>query len=138
MSTTPVVPEVPTPLQGVRGWLLFFVITLFFNAFLFLTGVIQPGATGITDVVAVGFAGLCIAAAVQLIRRKASGVLLSKVYLYADFGLSVIIVMLSAGDTGGILIVAATIHLIITMVENGIWLAYLSRSKRVVNTYGVQ
>jgi FtsH-binding integral membrane protein len=146
MSTAPVTPEVPqTPaLVGVRGWLLFFVIILFFNAFLYITQIAEPDMNGLADLFALGLGGLCIWSAVQLIRKKAQGVLLAKIFLFSNFGVAVLSVIgaainagLNGADTASITTINAVAFLVRSMIFGGIWLAYLYRSKRVANTYGV-
>ncbi len=137
MSTSTVTPEAPTPLTGVRGWLLFFVIVMFFNAFIEFLATFDAGYGAVFTV---PLFGLALAAGVQLARRDRLGVVLAKVFLYANWGTaalaSVGAVALAGRDPSGIVMLQAIIYLFRATLFGGIWLAYLYRSERVRNTYG--
>ena len=136
-DSDPVLPtEIPmTPLTGVRGWLLFFVIVMFFNALLAL-GV--SATVGAGAIVTLPLFGVALAAGIQLVRKKKSGVLLAKIFLYANCGVAMLAVIIAAATgADGIALTQSVLYMFRALLFGGIWLAYLYRSKRVANTYGV-
>lgn len=139
MSTAPVTPEAPAPLVGVRGWLLFFVVVMFFNSLICLAATADTSAAG--AIFTLGLFGVSLAAGIQLCRRQKSGVLLSKIFLFANWGTAALAsigaVAMAGNDPSGIVLLQALIYLFRATLFGGIWLAYLYRSVRVKNTYGV-
>jgi len=123
-------------LTGVGGWLLFFVIVMFFNALLNLAISANAGAGAIFTL---PLAALAVITGVQLSRKQKSGVLLAKIFLYANFCVAVLAVIgaAEANDATGIVMAQCVLYLLRSIVFGAIWLGYLYRSKRVKNTYGL-
>jgi hypothetical protein len=137
MSTAPVTPDAPAPaLTGIGGWLLFFIIVIFFNSLICLAATADAGAGAIFTL---ALFGVSLAAGIQLCRKQKSGVLLAKIFLYGNFGVAALasIGAVAGNDPTGIVLVQAVVYLFKAIIFGGIWLAYLYRSKRVKNTYGV-
>jgi hypothetical protein len=139
MSTAPVTPEAPAPaLKGIGGWLLFFIIVMFFNALVSLAATADTTAGG--AVFTLGLFGVALAAGIQLCRKQKSGVLLAKIFLFSNWGVAALAsigAVAGSADPDGIVLVQALVFLFRATVFGGIWLAYLYKSKRVANTYGV-
>ena len=139
MSTAPVTPEAPAPLTGIGGWLLFFVIVMFFNSLVSLAATADTSPAG--AIFTLGLFGVSLAAGIQLCRKQKSGVLLAKIFLIGNWCVAVLAVIgatASAGnDPTGVILLQMFIYLFKATLFGGLWLAYLYRSKRVKNTYGV-
>jgi len=139
MSTAPVTPEAPAPLVGVRGWLLFFVIVMFFNSLVSLAATANTSPAG--AIFTLGLFGVSLAAGIQLCRRQKSGVLLAKIFLIGNWAvaaLAVIGAVATAGnDPTGVILLQMFIYLFKATLFGGLWLVYLYRSVRVKNTYGL-
>jgi Protein of unknown function (DUF2569) len=139
MSTATVTPEAPAPLTGVRGWLLFFVIVIFFNSLICLAATADTSVAG--AFFTLGLFGVSLAAGIQLCRRQKSGVLLAKIFLIGNWATAVLAVIGAVAGAGndptGVILLQMFVYLAKATLFGGIWLAYLYRSVRVKNTYGL-
>lgn len=130
---------------GVGGWLAFFVLSMMvfsplMDAVYFGGHPAELNLVSLLLVVAVH--GLGLYAGILMLRRKAKGVRWAKIRLYVSAGVGVL------GAIGSIVGGLADPHATTTAPEfmaslraigySAIWLAYLTGSKRVKNTYGAE
>jgi hypothetical protein len=145
-TTTP-----PQKLVGIRGWLLFFVISLIFIGPIILAATLAPeigllGTLPSSDEKNIAVFIICVAAilglasifiGVQIWQVKINAIRYAKIYLIASVIINLGAAILLYNTLGEAI---GPKELIIdffrTLIGCGIWYAYLSFSKRVKNTFG--
>ncbi|HKF55307.1 MAG TPA: DUF2569 family protein, partial [Blastocatellia bacterium] len=147
--------EAASEYRGVKGWLLFFCISLTILSPLITLGNLASGcsaasrvadrlpalmtATGIDSVLAVLVMALGIFAGVSLWTVRPNAVPVAKLYLivlpvYAVFEIALFLAILPPRVSDA-LTSRGTISVLRSLCYAGLWFAYLSRSKRVKATY---
>ena len=136
--------ESKTPPSGIGGLLVFFIFGLFgnaaFNAFKAVKILLSsPSPIAYIDVLLdLALAGLAFFAAVQLVRVKNQGIRLSKVFIWLNGGVSILIAVGSFAQAPGTSDASMALTTLgRTLLFSMLWLMYLERSVRVRNTYGI-
>jgi hypothetical protein len=108
-------------LVGVKGWLLFFVLSLMIRGLLYMNRSVRYFAQGNPNVglIAMGFAVLMFWTVVEIYQRRRQAVTLAFLGMVGPFAIYVF--------TGSRAIGYSIAYI-------GIWIAYLTRSKRVKAT----
>lgn len=124
-----------TDLQGVKGWLLFFVITVAILNPLALVGdfvlnfdQIAPQTLILCFVWDIGLAIYCIITGINLWRVSKGALRQGRIWLGVMLGTGIILTILSGNP----------VALIRSIVYFGIWMTYLYKSSRVANTYRIR
>jgi hypothetical protein len=154
-----VVDDLRTEPVGIKGWLfLFCVLLMIFDPLVIVVTlfVVSDGLAArqdlgremfrlifVTGVLKIGLAVFSLYAGVSLWRRAPRAVTLARTYLVA-IGLSSVaflflpVLLGSKMTTAEALSSENVLNVLLTVVYVLLWLAYLSRSKRVRATYGLQ
>jgi len=129
MPTTPVAP--PKNPSGIGGWLLVFIVALSLGVFVSFgnAGALFEANSPLFGIAFIALAVTGVFAVVELIRKKARGVAIAKDLLLANIGVAVFLIVPFKA--------LAVPYLLKALIGAGIWYAYLSKSKRVKNTYGL-